>query len=166
MSQFINGQKVPDFSVLDLFGNPIFLQDFRDASCPFCNLRVRELARNYLKFEEKGIIILGVFQSSGEDIMKFSGQENLPFAIIPDPEENLYELFGLQRSILGKIKSMVKFGKIKEIFSEGLFNLQSMNQPNTLPADFLIDEKGEIIEAYYGKNFGDHLDVKTILERL
>lgn len=95
--------------------------------------------------------------------MQFAGKEILPFSIIPDPEEKLYRLYGLQRSILGKMKTMLQFGKMKEIMSEGLFNLQSMTKPNTLPADFLIDEKGQIIEAYYGKDFGDHIGLNKIL---
>jgi len=175
MNQLSAGQKSPEFTVLDLSGKRVSLRDFRgkkvllslfrDAACPFCNLRVRELARNYSKLEEKGIVVLAVFHSTRDRIMEFSGKESLPFLIVPDPDEKLYQLFRLQRSLLGKMKSMVKFGKMKEIMSEGLFNLQSMNQPNTLPADFLIDENGQIIEAYYGKDFGDHLDVNTILKR-
>lgn len=175
MNQLSAGQKSPEFTVLDLSGKKVSLQDFRgkkvllslfrDAACPFCNLRVRELARNYSKLEEKGIIVLAVFHSSREEIVQFSGKETLSFALIPDPEETLYRLYGLQRSIVGKMKSMFQFGKMKQIMSEGLFNLQSMNKPNTLPADFLIDEMGQIIEAYYGKDFGDHLDIKIILEK-
>ena len=33
-----------------------------------------------------------------------------------------------------------------------------------IPADFLIDENQIIYKAYYGKNFGDHLSIESILK--
>lgn len=31
-----------------------------------------------------------------------------------------------------------------------------------MPADFLIDEKGNVVETYYGKDAGDHIPMERI----
>jgi hypothetical protein len=31
-----------------------------------------------------------------------------------------------------------------------------------MPADFLIDESGKIVEAYYGKDAGDHISFERV----
>lgn len=37
-----------------------------------------------------------------------------------------------------------------------------LNTNNILPADFLIDENGYIVEAYYGQDIGDHIPFERI----
>jgi hypothetical protein len=37
-----------------------------------------------------------------------------------------------------------------------------MSTGNLMPADFLIDEKGNVVETYYGKDAGDHIPMERI----
>jgi hypothetical protein len=46
-----------------------------------------------------------------------------------------------------------------------LVGLAGLNTGNLMPADFLIDERGCILDAYYGSDAGDRIPMERI-ERL
>ncbi len=165
-----DGEKAIDFSVIDLSGRKITLQDFKDkkvllsffryASCPLCNLRISQLIQQYENLNEKGIVILAFFQSPKESMLEYVGKQNVPFPLIPDPKREIYRLYRVEKSwfkyVIGGIswkmfKALRKGYKIKD--QEGKQNL--------VPADFLI-EKMIIKKAYYGKTIADHISFKEI----
>ena len=43
-----------------------------------------------------------------------------------------------------------------------IVGLAGLNTSNLMPADFLIDEQGRIIDAYYGDDAGDHIPFERI----
>ncbi len=168
-----NKDKAIDFSVSDYLNNQVTLSDFkgkkvllsffRGAACPFCNLRVRELINNYPKFEEKGIVIIAFFASSKEEINEYAGKQNAPFSIIPDPTLKFYTKYGVEQSSLGMLKVMLKPIQVMKMMFSGFFNLKSGKDKPIIPADFLIDEHQIIQKAYYGSDFGDHINIQEIL---
>jgi len=46
--------------------------------------------------------------------------------------------------------------------AHGFYPGKTEGDRSIVPANFLIDEKGEIQKAYYGKHIGDHLSMKQI----
>ena len=172
--RLIEGQKAKDFSTSDIFGNDIILQNFkgkkillsfyRYASCPLCNLRVSELIDQDAYFKEEGLELLAIFQSPKDRILEYVGKQNTPFSIIADPEQRLYNLYGVEISGLGLIRALFKPGKFKEALNKG-FHTGTMEGPKTrIPADFIIGENGIILKAYYGKDIGDHMPIEMIKE--
>lgn len=170
------GKAAPQFIHSDLDGQSVFLDQFtgkkillsffRGAACPFCSLRVRELILNHEALVIQNIQVLAVFHSSKEEILEYSGKQNAPFPILPDPEFKLYKSYGIQSSILGKFKTMGNLPKVWSALNSGFFNLKSIGDPNTLPADFLIGEDQKIKLAYYGQDFGDHVPLNLLLDNL
>lgn len=167
------GQSAPDFSVTDIYGNPVSLQDFagkkvmlsfyRYASCPFCNLRVHKLTTLAPEWEAKGLSLLAVFQSPASSIHEHAGAELRPFSIIPDPEQRLYKRYGVGRSWLGLAKSAARVAELAEALNEGIRpGVPEAGGANRVPADFIIDASGKIVLAYYGKDIGDHLPIEDI----
>lgn len=164
--------KAVDFNMHDYLGNSIKLSDykgqkvyisfFRGASCPFCNLRVHQLINNYSKFEANNIQIITFFAATKEEINKYAGKQNAPFTIIPDSNSEIYQKYNIQQSSLGMIKTMMNPVKMMKVMSSKFFNLNSIKEKPILPADFLIDENQIIHKAYYGKDFGDHLNFDVI----
>lgn len=63
----------------------------------------------------------------------------------------------------GMFKAMLRMGTMVKMMIGGFFNMKSMSDKPLLPADFLIDEDGSIHKVYYGKDFGDHIDLKEVL---
>jgi peroxiredoxin len=161
-----------DFQLKDIMGNeirlslyrkPVLLSFFRYASCPFCNLRVKQLSENYHEYHNSGLSIIAFFQSPIESIRKYvTEKQEIPFPIISDPEHRIYDLYGVYTSNWGYLKGVIKFITLIKAHLKG-FHLGKMEGRRTLiPADFLIDESMMIIEAFYGTNISSHIDINVI----
>ena len=174
--KLVKGNKAPLFAKEDFLGNQIELSHFkgkkilisffRGASCPFCNLRVHELIKNSKEFEENGLVIITFFSSSKEEIGKYAAKQNPPFSIIPDPGFSVYKKYGAEFSVWGMFKAMMRIGTMFKMMTHGFFNLKTITDKHTLPADILIDEELVIYKAYYGSDYGDHISLGTIQQWL
>ena len=173
MTRLTEGQTAPDFSITDMEGNTHMLENYRGqylllsfyryASCPFCNLRISQMIQRIDTFKTQGLEILSVFQSPEEKIRQYVGKQKPPFAIVADPERKLYQTYKVETSWMGMLKAMVfGMGDMMKAFSKGFGPGTMEGEKNRLPADFLIGPDGTIIEAYYGKDIGDHMPFKTI----
>ncbi len=102
------GEKAINFTVTDLSGKTISLEDFKDkkillsfyryASCPLCNLRISQLIQQYNDLKKKGLVIIAFFQSPKESMLQYVGKQNVPFLLIPDPEREIYKLYRIEKS--------------------------------------------------------------------
>lgn len=176
LTKLKKGDKAPNFLRKNLQGHPIsfrtlkekrvLLSLFRGASCPFCNMRVRELILRYPELSQKNIEVIAVFHSTATEILAYAGKQEVPFPIIADPELELYQLYGSRRSFKGKMRTMMNLPKVIRMMGSGFFNFKSISEPDTLPADFLIDKEGRIQLAYYGKDFSDHIALDSIVSKM
>jgi len=167
-----NNLAIP-FTTTDLKSNPINLEDykgqkvlltfFRKAACPFCNMNIQQLIRNYPKFEEKGIKIIALFASTKEAVEKYAGKQNPPFPIIPDGDFKIYGKYGIDISYVGMLKSMFNPKKVLKAMFGGFFSLRTTLEDPVIPADFLIDEHQYIFRAYYGEDYDDHIPISEVL---
>ncbi len=162
------------FSVKDVNGDSLRLSDFRgkkilltfnrNVGCPVCNLRFHELQEESEYFKEKELVILSVYESSAENMKIYLINEKPYAKMIPNPDQNLYVLYNVERSNVKFIKSIFFDVIKKRKQGEKLFKskINSDGNTNRISADFMIDEKGNIIRAYYGKYVGDHLSIEEI----
>lgn len=169
-----NGTTAKDFSIKDINGNTINLKDYkgkkvllwfyRYASCPVCNLRAMELLEYKNIFDDNNLHMIGFFQSPRSSMLKYIGKNDLPFPIIPDPDWNVYKLYGVESSLTGFLKGMVlRIPRIIKAIKNG-FNIgETDGDMKTVPADFLINEEGIIEKAYYGNDIGDHMEIDEIV---
>ncbi len=174
MNKLNKGIEAIPFVLTDYLGNRIALTDyqghrvlisfFRGASCPFCNLRVYELIKRHLEFEAKGIKIVAFFAAPAREIARYAGKQKPPFAIIPDPALEFYKKYGVEATQWGMIKAMAQPGKMWKVMTSGFFNMNAVMDKPLVPADFMVDEQGKIVRAYYGNDFGDHIPVAEILQ--
>ncbi len=168
-----SNERVIDFSKDDYLGNKINLADyqgkkvllsfFRGASCPFCNLRIRQLIMQYPEFEKNNIEIIALFAATSEEISEYAGKQSAQFPIIPDPDLDLYVKYGIEESFSGMFKVMLKPVELLKVMTSGFFNLKTIHKKPILPADFLIDENQVIHRVYYGKDYGDHVPIADVL---
>ncbi|WP_166964547.1 peroxiredoxin family protein [Yeosuana marina] len=175
MGRITENTKPKNFEVKDFLGNKIQLADFkgkkvvltffRDASCPFCNLRLQSLINNHDIFKGHNIEVITFFNSTKEDIFKYAGKQNPPFPIIPDPDLRIYKLYGVEGGFIGKLRTIVNMKKVMQAVKSEFFNTRSFFKRNTIPADFLISEDYVIVKAHYGKDFSDHLPISEILNK-
>ena len=166
-------ETAPALDLVDIHGRPIalhrdgrltLLSFFRDAACPFCNFRIYELTNQHEALAARGLDIVAVFSASQADVLRFAGHRPRPFPLAADPTSRAHEIYGIERSLWRKLKAIVT--RVPTLLKGmRLVGLAGLNTSNLMPADFLIDERGHIIEAYYGRDAGDRIPLEQV-ERL
>lgn len=165
------GQLVPAFSGTSFKGEPIDLEAYRGrkvwvgfyrwASCPLCNLRMKELLAIHDRFAAQGIQHIAVFQSPPETIATYVGAQDPPFPLIADPDLVLYDRFGVRPSWRAMFYPRVIWRAIQATFA-GLLSLKIDGPKAMVPADFLIDPEGLVYQAYYGEAISDHIPFEDV----
>lgn len=167
----------PLFSLKDVYGRTITLQDYKDkkiliaffrhAGCPFCNLRVHALSKIHEEMKAKGLEMIFFFESKAEVILRSSfHQEVSPIPIISDPQKVWYQAYGLEtnglKSALGHLTGLVqtfvkakKTGVPMEMPTEG-------EALGTMPAEFLLDKNLLVSEFYYSQRLTDRMNLNRI----
>lgn len=144
-----------------LRGKPVWLAFFRFASCPLCNYRVHDMIARWSTFEGRTFHMLAVFQSPASRLRDFVAQQEPPFTLIADPHMELYELYGVETSVLGAMKPNVIATAARAAITPGVKVFGAPDGPATrLPGDYLIDRGGVIRVAYRGKDIADHVPLE------
>ncbi len=162
----------PDFEVQDIHsqrlrlgalrGKRVMLSFFRDAACPFCNLRVYELSNEYAALQAQGLEVVTFFRSGNEEVQRFVARRPRPFRLVADPQMAVYGPYGIERSMLGMLRAMMRqLPRLMRGLRLGQSRLPA-GDPSLMPADFLIDERGYVRRAYYGRDLGDHLPMTEV----
>lgn len=160
----------PALDLLDIHGQPIviggngrrtLLSFFRDAACPFCNFRIYELTNHHQALSALGLDIIAVFSASQAEVLRFAGRRPRPFTIAADPTSTAHDTYGIERSFWRKLKA-IALRLPTLIKGLRLVGIAGLNTGNLMPADFLIDEHGRIIETYYGSDAGDRIPIERI----
>jgi peroxiredoxin len=167
-------EHAPALDLVDIHGQPIeisssgrltLLSFFRDAACPFCNFRIYELTNEHAALSARGLDIVAVFSASQADVLRFAGNRPRPFPLAADPTSRAHEIYGIERSLWRKLKAIVT--RVPTLLrGMRLVGLAGLSTSNLMPADFLIDERGRIVEAYYGTDAGDRLPMERIRQVL
>jgi peroxiredoxin len=166
--------QAPVFITKDVNGNTVNFEDYRgqkvmitfyrNVGCPVCNLRFHELQQQASLFKAKGLVLLAIYESSAGHMRQYIEGENFYATMIPNPDLSLYSLYNIERSNGKMMKGMFyggigKMSKGKKLFKK---KLKQDGNSNRIGADFLINEDGQIVHAYYGKYIGDHLPIDEI----
>jgi peroxiredoxin Q/BCP len=167
-------QQAPAFRVTDvngtvidlasLRGEQVYLSFERNAGCPVCNLRTHQLLKQSNYFLDRNIRVIMVYESSLEKMKEYLGDTRYDFAFIADPKNELYNKYGVERS-MGKVMKSMLHGIIgKAMKGKKLFK-KPMSQDghiDRIHAEFLIDQDGKIKLAHYGGYVGDHLSLDVL----
>ena len=137
---------------------------YRNVGCPVCNLRFHELEEQAEYFKSKGFVVLAVYESSAENLKKYTTDETFYATMISNTDQSLYKLYNIELSGRKMMKGMFhgtmgKMKKGKKLFKN---KIKQDGNGSRISADFLIDENGNIQTAYYGKFVGDHLPMEQI----
>jgi peroxiredoxin len=165
------GDIAPDFeapvlgggliSLASLRGRKVWLAFFRYASCPLCNLRVHRMIERHPVLERHGLAVVAVFQSPLERLERHVGRQRPPFPLASDPSESLYRLYGVGASVSGLAAPRVMAGLVQAA-REGFRAGRPDGTLSRIPADFLIDEEGRVVDAFHGRDIGDHIPFERV----
>lgn len=159
----------PSFEAMDWKGNCHRLEDFagkrtwlaffRYASCPLCNVRIGEMRAAPERWPK--LNIAAVFQSPAASMAQYVGQQEPPFPLLCDPEEKLYAAYRLEKSTPGFWKPTNLLGLAKAA-GQGFLPGKMEGTLTRLPADFLIDEEGRIVDAFYADDIAGHIPLGRV----
>ena len=172
------GQKAPDFTVKDIYGNTvqlysienqkILLSFFRYAECPMCNLQISKMMKYKDLFEKNDIKLIAVFESPSKSLKtSIADRHGFDFTIIADVNRDLYKLYGVKPSWIKSMRTMTFKGfqhisqAIKLGFKVGGKVEGTLHQ---IPADFLIDDNKTIQIAHYGNSVIDHFPLEDLFK--
>lgn len=152
------------FETESIKGKPFMLSFLRFASCPFCNLRINELVKRFDEFGDD-FTIIAIFDSPLDNLTRHAEGHKAPFPILADENNNYYREYGIEHSVIGMFKGMfLRMPTLLKGMFKGYIPTTIKGSMTTMPADFLIDRKGVIQIAYYGKDEGDHLPFDSVKE--
>jgi peroxiredoxin len=154
----------PRITLEQFAGKPALLMFFRYASCPMCNLRLRDFSQAYPRLHERGLETIAFFHSSVGSIRAHAGRQNYPFVLAADPAFQTYRAWGVETSWPRLFLSTLLPGFYVDWVRSmryGFWGGVAM-QLAKMPADFLISPDGRIAHAHYGRHIGDHLTVPEI----
>lgn len=98
------GQLAPDFELMDdrneavrlsdFLGKPIVLYFYPEDDTPGCTTEACELRDDYHKYQESGIVVLGVSPDTPQSHTRFKQKFNLPFQLLADKDHRVADLYG------------------------------------------------------------------------
>ena len=160
-SETIEGNTI---SLEQFAGKPLLLMFYRYASCPMCNLRLRDFAQHYPRLHQQGLEVVAFFHSPAPNIRSNAGKQHYPFHPVPDPRFNVYRSYGIETSWLRFLMSMLLPSFYVDWIRAMRYGIWGGVdwQMGKMPADFLISPAGIILKAHYGRDMGDHISVSEV----
>lgn len=166
------GDSAPDFEVVeinsrrsirlaDFQGHPTLISFHRYAACPFCNLHIHELSKEFPRLQGSGFKILAIFSSLPDRLAEQFSARQVPFTIAADPNLLAYDAYGIEKSMIGMLASFVHPRGIVATL-KGYLPGRIDGDVRWLPADFLLSPEQRVERAYYSSNITQHLSTKEI----
>jgi len=149
------GQKAPDFSVRDQFGQTQTLDTLRGPKgtvllfyrsadwCPYCKGQLIQLQAAKERFEKQGIKLAGISYDNVEILKFFSGRRKIEFSLLADPDSKIIRMYQvLNTEAIGPNAGMAR------------------------PGYFYIDSEGVIREKLFEANYRERLTGNRVLSKL
>ena len=146
-------------------GSWTLISFLRYASCPMCNLRVRELALRTAELESHQVVWVAVFHSPPTRLERHLHGDARRH-VVADPRRELYGLYGVGRSWWGMLVTMLVpsfYWRFLRASALGYWGGAIDDSFHSMPADFLVSPDGLIRLAHYGSHIGDHSHVPSIV---
>lgn len=168
----------PIFKLKDIFdreidlskykGKKVLIAFFRHAGCPFCNTRVHNLQKHYESLKKNRLEMIFFFESKKELLLSSNFHNSIsPIPLISDPDKEWYNAYGVESSGMKSAKShfMSFFQQVFEAKKKKLpVHWMAGNESiKTIPAEFLMDERGIIRKVHYAKGLRDRMAIDDIL---
>ena len=149
----LEGSLAPDFNMRDREGKTMKLSDLRGKKSvvvyfypkdftPGCTMEATEFSRDYSKFRDAGIEIIGISPDDEKSHEKFREKMGMPYPLVADTEKSVSKKYGVY----------------------GLKSFMGREYMGVNRSTFLIDKEGKIIKVYKKvKPAGHSLEVLQVL---
>ncbi|MFJ5767695.1 thioredoxin-dependent thiol peroxidase [Lysinibacillus sp. NPDC093210] len=142
----VEGQKVPDFSLVNDKGEYVQLADFRGKNVilyfypkdmtPGCTTEACDFRDKYEDFSQLNAVILGVSPDNVQKHTKFIDKHGLPFSLLVDENHTVAEAYGVW--------------VLKKMYGREYMGIER--------STFLIDTEGNLIKAWRKVRVKNHIE--------
>jgi peroxiredoxin Q/BCP len=145
MTRIAVGEPIADFTAAstrgditpaDLRGKTTVLYFYPKDNTPGCTTQAQTFRDLHAQFADANSQIIGVSRDSLTSHANFIKKQDLPFALISDPDETLCELFGVM--------------KMKNMYGKQVRGIER--------STFLIDAQGVLVREWRGLRVPGHVD--------
>ena len=176
MAKLEKGQIMPDFEYVTPFSQGHTLTEtaakapktalifLRYWGCPLCQYDIHLLAQAHPEITAHGGQLLVVLQSDPKGLAEQLGKEDaLPFSIICDPDQKLYQRFAIAPAAsMAKMADLKMVGRIVKATRMGIKHGDYEGNEQQLPAAFVIDGERKIRYAHYAASVSDMPDAAEL----
>lgn len=131
--------------------------------CTLCQLDIRQLTKHYEEICAGGGQFFVVLQSEPETISSQIKKGDLPFEIICDPQQELYQKLEIEAAesmaAMADVKAMVKLAKAAAC---GIKHGKYEGNEQQLPAAFVMDRERNLSYVRYARTLSDMPDVEEL----
>ena len=130
------GSSVPKFGINDVDGNEVKSTDFKGKKhviyfypkdfTPGCSTQADEFSKNYKKFKDNQIEIIGISPDDTSSHKKFCAKMGIKFTILSDTKKEVSKAFGVW----------------------GMKKFMGREYMGVTRSSFLVNEKGKIFKIY------------------
>ena len=135
--ELAEGSEAPNFTMRDNYGKTIKLSDLlgnRDVVVyfypkdftPGCSTQATEFSRDYKKFKDAGIEIVGISSDDEKSHEKFREKMGIPYQLVADTDNEVSKKYGVY----------------------GLKSFMGKEYMGVTRSTFLVDKKGKIVKIF------------------
>lgn len=136
-AELAEGTVAPDFTMRDSSGKAMKLSELRGKKSvavyfypkdftPGCTMEATEFSRDYKKFKDAGIEIVGISPDDEESHQKFRAKMGMPYPLVADMENEVSKKYGVY----------------------GLKSFMGREYMGVNRSTFLVDKAGKIVRIY------------------
>ncbi|EWH30806.1 thioredoxin-dependent thiol peroxidase [Lysinibacillus sphaericus] len=140
------GQKVPDFSLMNEKGETVQLTDFKGQNVilyfypkdmtPGCTTEACDFRDRFEDFSHLNAVVLGVSQDDANKHTKFIDKHGLPFSLLVDEDHAVAEAYGVW--------------VLKKMYGREFMGIER--------STFLIDSEGKLMKAWRKVRVKNHIE--------
>jgi peroxiredoxin len=168
------GLEAPKFSIEDMDGQKASLDDYRGkrlwlilarfVACPFCSLRLADVAERHEQVTNAGVETLVVFPSKPRRVKQFVRKYAPPYRVAADPEQKVFAAFGSETSWEGELRSAINIPQVFRSLARMKMNPMAIDDKvHRMPSEYLIDPDGRIAHVHYGQELDDGFPLDEVL---
>lgn len=124
------------------------------------------MRQQYGEIQAKGAEVVAVSFEPRERLFQLTRQLQLPFAILSDPERDVYRAYGLAQGNLLKIFSLRTVWTYVKHFARGWRYHHAASDWRQLGGDFVLGEDGTVLYEHRGQTPSDRPTVTELIAEL
>ena len=163
------GQTLPPFTLKNIEGNPVSLEDFqsqflvvsfyRGGWCPYCNMELKALQDILPELTALQGELIAITPETPDNSLTTAEKNELTFAVLSDIDNAYAKSLGLVFQLPEDLQDVYKDFGIDVVKHNGNTDLEL-----PMPATYILNKDREVIYSFVPEDYTERLEPQTIIE--